>query len=100
MKNKILTFIIGALVGAIIATLGFYMYSKNNTNEFKGGQGGSGMSQNGERPGMPSGMSGDFDGQTPPEKPDGDNSGALNKKSDNTTKSKSENTTEDTSNNI
>ena len=31
MKNQILTFIIGVLVGAIIATVGFYFYSKHTT---------------------------------------------------------------------
>ena len=37
MKNRILTFIIGVLTGAIIATLGFFMYSKweNNNMNFK-----------------------------------------------------------------
>ena len=36
MKNRILTFIIGVLVGAIIATAGFLIYSKSvnqNPNE-------------------------------------------------------------------
>lgn len=36
MKNKILTLIIGILIGAIIATAGFYLYEKNtksNENE-------------------------------------------------------------------
>lgn len=36
MKNRILTFIIGILVGAIMATSGFLIYSKsinNNQNE-------------------------------------------------------------------
>ena len=32
MKNKVLYFIIGVLVGAIIATLGFFIFSKNNGN--------------------------------------------------------------------
>lgn len=36
MKNRILTFIIGILVGAIITTTGFLIYNKsinNNSNE-------------------------------------------------------------------
>lgn len=37
MKNKVLTFIIGVLVGAIITTLGFLIYNKvvvkNNFNQ-------------------------------------------------------------------
>jgi len=32
MKEKILIFIMGALVGAIIATGGWYLYNKDNTN--------------------------------------------------------------------
>lgn len=42
MKSKILTFVIGFLVGAIIATGGFLIYqnvsgnNKNNMNNFKG----------------------------------------------------------------
>lgn len=30
MKNKVLSFIIGVLVGAIVATAGYYFYAKNN----------------------------------------------------------------------
>lgn len=66
MKEKILPFIIGLLVGAIITTTGFLVYSKiisNNNN----GQ----MDQNGQMgnpPSMPNGEMGN-----PPEKPDGDN---------------------------
>lgn len=64
MKNKILTFILGILVGAIIVTLGFYIYEKNNNN------------QQGE---MPSGnmpqMTQQQNGGTPPEKPSGEPSG-------------------------
>ncbi len=32
MKNKILPFVIGILVGAIITTVGFLIYEKTNTN--------------------------------------------------------------------
>ena len=36
MKNRILTFIIGILVGAIITTTGFLVYSKSiNKNQMK-----------------------------------------------------------------
>ena len=73
MKNKILIFIIGFLVGAIIATVGFYFYEKNNNSQ-------EGMAPNGNMPQMmnqenggtppqkPSGEQGDNQG-TPPEKP-------------------------------
>ena len=37
MKGKVLNFIIGVLVGAIIATIGFVIYEKNNKH--KGPQG-------------------------------------------------------------
>ena len=51
MKNQVLTFIIGVLVGAIIATIGFYIYSKSNTNtKFMAPDGMPDMSsQDGER---------------------------------------------------
>ena len=38
MKNRILTFIIGVLTGAIITTTGFLMYNKvinNNTKQYE-----------------------------------------------------------------
>lgn len=58
MKNKILTFIIGVLVGAIIVTAGFLIYEKTNSRSMP----------NGERPQMMEGEN----GGTPPEKPDGE----------------------------
>lgn len=60
MKNKILTFIIGVLVGAIITTAGFLIYEKVNTN--------NNAMPNGERPQMMEREN----GGTPPEKPDGE----------------------------
>ncbi len=59
MKDKILTFIIGVLVGAIITTSGFLVYEKLNTNK--------GDMPNGERPQMMENQN----GEAPPEKPDG-----------------------------
>lgn len=67
MKNKILTFIIGLLVGAIIATAGFLIYSKtvaNNSNQPEMMQ----MNGNGQMGGQQPGSM-----EEPPEKPDGDN---------------------------
>lgn len=67
MKNKILTFIIGFLVGAIVATAGFLIYNKiigNNLNEF----GMMPMEGNGQ---MGNPLNGGM--EEPPEKPDGDN---------------------------
>ena len=58
MKNKILTFIIEVLVGAIIATSGFLIYQKINNNR--------------EIPnGFRQEMTNRGDGETPPERPDG-----------------------------
>lgn len=67
MKSKIITLIIGILIGAILASAGFMIYNKvneNNRKEIRNGQ----MQDNGERPnGRPTDMEdGDF---TPPEKP-------------------------------
>lgn len=59
MKNKILTFIIGVLVGAIITTVCFYAYMKTNNTRMMD------MSGRGEMPPMMQ----QGDGETPPEKP-------------------------------
>ena len=45
MKGKILPFVIGLLVGAIIATGGFLIYQKNNKHQGPG-------KMNGQRPQM------------------------------------------------
>lgn len=60
MKGKILTFIIGVLVGAIIATLGFNLYIKTNKNK-------RGYMPNG---GFPQ-MMNQGNGENPPERPTG-----------------------------
>ncbi|MBQ9314071.1 MAG: hypothetical protein IJ220_03590 [Clostridia bacterium] len=59
MKDKILAFIIGLLVGAIITASGFLIYQKVNKNSNQ--MPSEGQMQMMERP----------DGQTPPEKPSG-----------------------------
>ena len=64
MKNRILTFIIGILVGAIITTTGFLVYNKsinNNQNEMMKQFENNGQMQ------RPNGNMGE-----PPEKPQGD----------------------------
>ena len=64
MNNKILIFIIGFLVGAIITASGLLIYEKlnSNNNQMPNGE----KMQMMERP----------DGETPPEKPNGiDNNG-------------------------
>ena len=67
MKDKILLFIIGVLVGAIIATGAFYVYSTTNNcnnNEMQ--------MRDGNPPSMPNGQNNDNSG--PPEMPNGNNS--------------------------
>ena len=64
MKNRILTFIIGILVGAIITTTGFLIYNKsinNNQNEMM-----KQFENNGEMQRTNGNMG------EPPEKPQGD----------------------------
>ena len=61
MKDKILVFIIGLLVGAVITASGFLIYEKNNQNTTQ--------IQNQEKMQMMERP----DGETPPEKPDGAN---------------------------
>ena len=60
MKKQILTFIIGLLVGAVIASLGFLIYEKTNkgANSMPSGE----RMQMMERP----------DGETPPKMPNGE----------------------------
>ena len=60
MKNKILIFIIGLLVGAVLSTGAFYIYTATNTSCNNG----SGEMKQGEPPEKPDGESGE-----PPEKP-------------------------------
>lgn len=72
MKNKILTFLIGVLVGAIIATAGFLVYQKINTNDTPGEMRQSMEGEGGDAPqDMPEGEQGG-NGETPPDKPDGE----------------------------
>ena len=70
MKDKILVFIIGLLVGAIIATGCYYFYSKTHVKTNNHGDRPAMMSQDGNSTGMPSG--------TPPSMPSNDQNGASN----------------------
>ncbi len=66
MKEKILPFIIGLLVGAIIATGGFLIYQKNNKHQGPG-------RMNGERPQMMQRQDrNSTDTNTPPTLPNGE----------------------------
>lgn len=93
MKNKILTFIIGVLVGAIIASIGFYAYSKSHTKEFTPGERPSMSDQNenggGTPPDMPNGgkgggSRGSKDGNSASEKSSDDNTNTTSQDSENT----------------
>lgn len=65
MKDKVMLFVIGALVGAIIATGVFFIYTKINSNN-------SGMmGPGGNPPSMPNGQNGESN--TPPEMPSENN---------------------------
>ncbi len=83
MKNKVLIFIIGMLIGAIIATTAFYIYGKTNNNQTQGNFNDGGMPQmdqenRGTPPDLPSGAQGNMsqmpsqnqqNGSTPPQTP-------------------------------
>ena len=79
MKNKILPFVIGILVGAIITTAGFLIYEKTNTNN---------MMTNRERAGE---MMDRGDGENPPDRPEGGMKSNRQKNNQNTTDSTSNN---------
>ncbi len=81
MKDKILLFVIGVLVGAVIATGAFFVYSKavntnncnnNQTMQLPGGENGQPPEKPGEND-QRSSNSGNENGQ-PPEKPGENNS--------------------------
>ena len=82
MKKKILPFIIGLLIGTIITTAGFLIYEKTNTNN---------RIPNRERTGE---MMNRGDGETPPDRPDGEGEMKSNRQKNN------QNTTDSTSNSI
>ncbi len=82
MKNKILPFVIGILIGAIITTAGFLIYEKTNTNNER---------PNRERAGE---MMNRGDGEIPPDRPDGEEGIKPNRQKNN------QNTTDSTSNNL
>ena len=65
MKGKILPFVIGLLVGAIIATGGFVIYQNNNKHQGPGGM-------KGERPQIMQQNGNSTDGNTPPSLPNGE----------------------------
>ena len=82
MKGKILVFIIGLLIGAIIGVGGMYIYEQNTksnmpSQDFNHGQmqapnGDTNMTPPNMQEGGQSGQSNPGNGEEPPAKPDGD----------------------------
>ena len=78
MKDKIIIFIIGVLVGAVLATGAFLIYTKVNSNNIEQ------IEQHGPMPDMNGGKPPEMpDGGEPPEKPDGENKQSTEKPSNN-----------------
>jgi len=76
MKEKILLFIIGLLVGAVISTGIFYVYTKNNSTECETE---TKEMPNGERPEMPGGENGERSEKPSGERPEMPNGTQTNK---------------------
>ena len=79
-KEKIILFVIGVLVGAVISTAAFFVYTKTlGTSSSANDSSSQQMPGGGTPPEMPSGESGpNSDGGTPPEKPSDDNNSESN----------------------
>ncbi len=88
-KDKIILFVIGVLVGAVISTAAFFVYTKTlGTSSDTGGS--SQQMPGGTPPSMPSGdNSSSSQGGTPPEKPSGDSSSSDNDSGSNSSNTKS-----------
>ena len=71
MKKKILPFVIGILIGAIITAAGFLIYEKTNAHN---------RIPNKERAGE---MMNREDGEVPPDRPDGEGGMKSNRQKDN-----------------
>ena len=77
MKDKVFIFIIGVLVGAVISTGAFYIYTMSNSYDCSNA---NTQMNGGTPPEMPSGQNGQ-----PPEMPSGQNGQPPEKPSDNNT---------------
>ena len=79
-KEKIILFVIGVLVGAVISTAAFFVYAKTlGTSSNTSGSSSQQMPGGGTPPEMPSGENGsNSQGSTPPEKPSDDNNSGSN----------------------
>ena len=73
-KDKVILFVIGVLVGAVLATAAFFIYVKVAGVGVNSGEQSMQMpgSDGGTPPEMPSGEMPDGEGGTPPELPDGE----------------------------
>ena len=79
-KEKIILFVIGVLVGAVISTAAFFVYTKTlGTSSNTSGSSSQQMPGGGTPPEMPSGENGsNSQGGTPPEKPSDENNSESN----------------------
>ena len=79
-KEKIILFVIGVLIGAVISTAAFFVYAKTlGTSSNVSGSSSQQMPGGGTPPEMPSGENGsNSQGGTPPEKPSDDNNSGSN----------------------
>lgn len=81
LKDKIMIFIIGVLVGAVLATGAFFIYTKLSSNNAISNQ--TQQIPSGNPPEMPNGEKPD---EEPPEKPSGESDNQEEKSSDSTSK--------------
>ena len=73
-KEKIILFVIGVLVGAVISTAAFFVYVKTLGTDSNANSSSSQQMQGGTPPEMPSGSNpGNGQSGTPPEMPSNDN---------------------------
>jgi flagellar basal body-associated protein FliL len=79
-KEKIILFVIGVLIGAVISTAAFFVYTKTlGTSSNTSGSSSQQMPGGGTPPEMPSGGNGsNGQGGTPPEKPSDENNSESN----------------------
>ena len=79
-KEKIILFVIGVLVGAVISTAAFFVYTKTlGTSNNTSGSSSQQMQGGGTPPEMPSSENGsNSQGGTPPEKPSDENNSESN----------------------
>lgn len=81
-KEKIILFVIGVLVGAVISTAAFFVYTKTLGASSDNGSSASQQMPGGTPPEMPSGdNSGNGQGGTPPEMPSNNSSNDSNSSS-------------------